>query len=245
MKIEKALYLFPVNISDAPLTGVLPAINLEIVKEIKYFIVENVRTARRFLKKCNPGIDISSLTFYELNGHTQEREVSAFLQPLRLGSAMGLMSEAGCPGVADPGALPVSIAQEEGLRVIPLSGPSSILMSLMASGLNGQRFAFHGYLPVDTKEREFKIKELENQSRRDDMTQIFIETPYRNSKMLESLLKTLRGDTRLCVATGVTDPEKEKIMTKSISQWHETGYNIEKVPTVFLFHGLNTGINRK
>ena len=157
MKQEAALYLIPVNISDAPLENVIPTGNLPIVKNLKHLIVENVRTARRFLKRWDKGFDIDSITFHELNGHTDLTEVSAWLEPLRNG-------EAGCPAVADTGALPVEIAQREGLRVVPLVGPSSILMSLMASGFNGQGFAFNGYLPIDEKERIHAIRDLENES---------------------------------------------------------------------------------
>ena len=239
MKIERALYLFPVDISNAPLSDYLPSANLELVKEIKYFIVENIKTARRFLKKCDSSIDISELTFFELNRHTDLQEVSSFLNPLRNGQPVGVMSEAGCPGVADPGALPVMIAQSEGLKVVPLAGPSSILMSLMASGLNGQRFSFHGYLPVDNSERERKIKELEQESFREDRTQIFIETPYRNMKMMDSLIKILHPETMVCVARNITDPDSENITTLSVANWRRKGYNMEKVPTVFLIYSLN------
>lgn len=245
MENNAALYLIPVNISGAPLNYVLPPENLKIINEIRYFIVENIRSARRFIKKCNPGADISSMTFYELNGHTDENLVYSFLQPLRQGYKMGIMSEAGCPGVADPGGLPVRIAQSEGFRIIPLIGPSSILLSLMASGLNGQRFSFNGYLPVENIERERKIRELESLSSRENMTQIFIETPYRNEKMMASLLKTLRNDTLLCVAVAVTDPEKEKIMTKTIGEWKSQKLVFEKLPTIFLFLNLNPNNQRE
>lgn len=231
--------MVPVGISDSPLCATFPEENLEILRNLRHFIVENVRTARRFIKRCDPGADISSMTFYELNRHTDEGLVSGYLQPLREGFPMGVMSEAGCPGVADPGALPVRIAQEEGLRVIPLVGPSSILMSLMASGLNGQNFAFHGYMPVESGELIRKIKELESQSARNDTTQIFIETPYRNEKIFDSLLKNLREGTLVCVATAVTDPEAEKIRTKSVSQWRKENHKIEKQPTVFLIYSPN------
>ena len=203
MKIEAALYLIPVNISDAPLHDVLPDGNSVLLKGIRHFIVENVRTARRFLKRIDPAFDIASTTFYELNRHTDPAEVSSFLDALRKGEPVGVMSEAGCPAVADPGALAVSIAQREGLKVVPLVGPSSILMALMASGFNGQGFSFNGYLPIDSKERERKLKELEATSKKADMTQIFIETPYRNNKMIESLISTLRGDTLVCVACDI------------------------------------------
>ena len=235
MNVQSALYLLPVGISDARPEKVLPPENLEILNELRFFIVENVRTARRFIKRCNPAADISSMIFYELNRHTDEKEISTFLQPLREGLPMGVMSEAGCPGVADPGALPVRIAQSEGFRVIPLVGPSSILLALMASGLNGQNFSFHGYLPVENAERERKIKELESQSSRSSTTQIFIETPYRNEKMFGSLLKTLKEDTLLCVATAVTDPENERIVSKTITEWKRSNIQLEKLPTVFLF----------
>lgn len=237
--------MIPVAISEGPLQDVLPAGNREIAGGIRHFIVENVRSARRFLKKMDPGINIGELTFYELNQHTPENEISGYLGALREGKPMGVMSEAGCPGVADPGASVVRIAQKEGFRVIPLVGPSSILLSLMASGLNGQNFAFRGYLPVDDKEREKAIRDLEAQSRRHDTTEIFIETPYRNVKMMESLLKNLNGDTLLCVASDVTNADNEKIITKSVKRWKSEGYNLEKVPTIFLFYsGLNPALHR-
>lgn len=245
MNLQTALYLLPVSISDAPLEDVLPASTILTIGNIRHFIVEDVRTARRFIKKCNPDADISSLTFNELNEHTAEHEVSSFLQPLRNGEAMGVMSEAGCPGVADPGALAVRIAQMEGFKVIPLVGPSSILLALMGSGLNGQKFSFHGYLPVETNEREKKIRELEIISQREDMTQIFIETPYRNMKMFESLMKILHPETLLCVAVGITDPEKERIITKTVAEWRKSKTNLGKVPSIFLFYCLNPKIRKR
>lgn len=236
MKIEAALYLIPVNISDAPLHDVLPDGNSVLLKGIRHFIVENVRTARRFLKRIDPAFDIASTTFYELNRHTDPAEVSSFLDALRKGEPVGVMSEAGCPAVADPGALAVSIAQREGLKVVPLVGPSSILMALMASGFNGQGFSFNGYLPIDSKERERKLKELEATSKKADMTQIFIETPYRNNKMIESLISTLRGDTLVCVACDITYPEKETIKTMPASRWRKASYDFDKRPAIFLIY---------
>ncbi len=236
MKIEAALYLIPVNISDAPLHDVLPDGNSVLLKGIRHFIVENVRTARRFLKRIDPAFDIASTTFYELNRHTDPAEVSSFLDALRKGEPVGVMSQAGCPAVADPGALAVSIAQREGLKVVPLVGPSSILMALMASGFNGQGFSFNGYLPIDSKERERKLKELEATSKKADMTQIFIETPYRNNKMIESLISTLRGDTLVCVACDITDPEKETIKTMPASRWRKASYDFDKRPAIFLIY---------
>ena len=236
MKLTTALYLVPVNISDAPLADVLPSGNLEILKGLRHIIVENVRTARRFLKRCDPTFDIGAVTFYELNRHTDPLEVSSFLEPLRRGEPVGVMSEAGCPAVADPGALPVSIAQREGLRVIPLVGPSSILMALMASGFNGQGFSFNGYLPIQPKEREQKLRELETISRKTSMTQIFIETPYRNNRLVESLAATLKGDTLLCVACDITDPEQESVKTLPVSKWKKEKYDYDKRPAIFLIY---------
>lgn len=210
--------------------------NTEIIKQLHHFVVENVRTARRFLKKCDHSIDISGITFYELNRHTDPKDVASYLEPLRHGEPMGVMSEAGCPAVADPGALVVSMAQAEGLRVIPLVGPSSILMALMASGFNGQGFSFHGYLPVTPAERERKIKELESQSRKNDMTQIFIETPYRNNRMVESLARSLRSDTMLCVAADISSPTSEEIVSLPAAAWKTRKYNFDKRPAIFLIY---------
>lgn len=236
MSLEPALYLIPVNISDAPLENVIPTGNLSIVRGLKYLIVENVRTARRFLRRWDREFEIDSVTFYELNRHTDIREVSFWLDPLRRGIPVGVMSEAGCPAVADPGALPVEIAQREGLRVIPLVGPSSILMSLMASGFNGQGFAFNGYLPIDEKERLRSIKDLENESQRKNRTEIFIETPYRNNSMIRFLSENLRPDTRLCVACDITDAEKESIRTMPASSWRVDKENYDKRPAIFLIY---------
>lgn len=236
MELNAALYLIPVNISDAPLNDVIPAGNLDIVRGIKHLIVENIRTARRFLRRWDREFDIDSITFYELNGHTDLRQVGAYLDPLRHGEPMGVMSEAGCPAVADPGAMVVEIAQREKLKVVPLVGPSSILMSLMASGFNGQGFAFNGYLPIEGKERLQALRDLENLCARKGQTQIFIETPYRNNRMLQFLADSLRGDTLLCVACDITDPEKETIITRKASEWKKNKIDFDKRPAIFLIH---------
>lgn len=236
MALTPALYLIPINLSDAPLGNVLPQYNTEIVREIKFFIVENLRTARRFLKRCDRDINIDELTFFELNKHTDLNEVEFFLEPLKSGNPIGVMSEAGCPAVADPGALPVAIAQRRGYRVVPLVGPSSILMAQMASGFNGQGFSFVGYLPIEDNRRLQKIKELENDVYRKDQTQIFIETPYRNNKLLALLSKTLRPDTLICVASAITDEEKESIITRSAKDWQKANYNYDKIPSIFLIY---------
>ncbi len=236
MEIKCALYLVPVTISDAPIDDVLPPANIGILREIKHMIVENVRTARRFLKRCDPGFDIAPVTFYELNRHTDLSEVATYLEPLRRGEPMAVMSEAGCPAVADPGALPVEIARREGLDVVPLVGPSSILMSLMASGFNGQGFAFNGYLPIEAAARRKAILDLETESARKDRTQIFIETPYRNNRMVKTLAETLRPDTMVCVAADITDPNREEIVTLSARDWQSRKYDFDKRPAIFLIY---------
>lgn len=236
MELTPALYMIPVSISDAPINDTLPSGNLEVARGIRHFIVENVRTARRFLRRCDHGFPIDECTFCELNRHTDLKEVSSYLEPLRKGNPMGVMSEAGCPAVADPGALAVEIAQREGLKVVPLVGPSSILMALMTSGFNGQGFAFNGYLPIEDAERTRRIKELEQISAKTHMTQIFIETPYRNNRMLKSLAATLKGDTLICVAANLTDPERESAVTLSASQWKGRSYDYDKQPAIFLIH---------
>ena len=236
MPLDAALYLIPVGMSDSPIDHYLPAHNVEITRQIKHFIVENVRTARRFLKKCDKAINIDELTFYELNNHTDLSEVESYLAALAEGQPIGVMSEAGCPAVADPGALPVAIAQRKGYKVVPLVGPSSILMAQMASGFNGQGFAFNGYLPIETSARNQKIKELENDAYRKDMTQIFIETPYRNNRLIETLCKTLRPDTLLCVASAITDSDHESIVTLKVKQWAKRKYNYDQIPTIFLIY---------
>lgn len=233
-KIKAALYLLPVGLSETPPEETVPQINIEILRQLKWLVVENLRTARRWIKRFERDIDIDSIHFAELNEHTEPGEISEMLDPLRRGEAMGLMSEAGCPAVADPGAALVGLAQREGLKVVPLVGPSSILMSLMASGFNGQHFTFHGYLPVEDGERRRKLLGLERESQKTGATQIFIETPYRNNKMMQAITETLMDDTQVCVATSITDPESEDIRTKSVREWRKEGYDYGKKPTIFL-----------
>lgn len=235
-EIIPALYLIPVNISEAPTDDVIPRRNLEIMLSIRHFIVENVRTARRFLRRCSREADIAAMTFYELNRHTDPAVVCSYLQPLREGLPVGVMSEAGCPAVADPGSLPVAYAQKEGLKVVPLVGPSSILLALMASGFNGQGFSFHGYLPIDNSERIKAIRRLENDSVRSDMTQIFIETPYRNNRMVSALAETLRPDTLVCVACDITDRDNQLIITLPAAKWRKHTYDFDKRPAIFLIY---------
>lgn len=229
------LYLFPVGLSDISLDRVLPAYNIEEIKKVKFFIVENVRTARRFLKKCDKSIDIDTLTFFVLNQHTKPEEIETFIKPLSEGNDMGVISEAGCPAIADPGADVVAIAQRKCYRVVPLVGPSSILMALMGSGFNGQSFAFQGYLPIDASARSHKFKEIENQIVRNNQTQIFIETPYRNNKLIEEMIKVLPRQLKLCVASDITG-ERESIITRNIGDWAKSKYDYGKVPTIFLLY---------
>lgn len=233
MSQAPSLYLFPVQLSDVPLGNVLPAANLAIISTVKYFIVENLRSARRFLKACDRSIDIDGLTFFELNEHTDATLIPAMLDPMAKGHSMGVISEAGCPAIADPGADVVAIAQRRGFRVVPLVGPSSILLSLMGSGFNGQSFAFNGYLPIEPGVRCARLKEMERRIRRERQTQIFIETPYRNNKLIDELVKTLPGDTLLCVASDITG-ENQSIKTMSLAQWRKASYNYNKIPTIFL-----------
>ncbi len=233
--MDLALYLLPVALGEASLEKVLPAYNIDIIKKIKYFIVEDIRSARRFLKKADRDIDIDSLTFYTLNKHTSPEDISGYLKPLMDGNSMGVISEAGCPAVADPGAVVVAIAQKKNLRVIPLVGPSSIILSVMASGFNGQSFAFHGYLPIESGERVKKLKQLEQRVYSEDQTQLFIETPYRNNKMAEDILHNCRPQTRLCIAANITE-EGEYIKTKTVKEWQGKLPDLSKIPCVFLLY---------
>lgn len=229
------LYLFPVPMGDVSPSEVLPPHNIEILRTVKHFIVENVRSARRFLKACDRSIDIDSLTLTELSEHTPAADVPAMLAPLAEGHDMGIISEAGCPAVADPGADAVAVAQRKGYKVVPLVGPSSILLALMASGMNGQSFAFNGYLPIDSGARATKLKEMERRIRREGQTQIFIETPYRNNRMIQWLCSAAGADLRLCVASDITGP-REQIVTLTIGQWRQRQYNYDKTPTIFLLY---------
>lgn len=231
-----ALYLIPVTLGDSPLQQVLPAHNKEVILGIKHFIVEEVRTARRFLKQVDRSINIDELTFCPMGKHADAALFSKYLEPLRKGESIGVISEAGCPAVADPGADVVAIAQREGLKVVPLVGPSSILLAVMGSGFNGQSFAFHGYLPISPSERAKRIKQLESRSAAEHQTQLFIETPYRNHKMIADLLATCNPRTRLCIASGLTT-EQEFLRSKTIKEWKQTPPpDLNKIPTIFAIY---------
>lgn len=238
MALEAGLYLIPTQLSDVPLERVLPAHNITIVRELRYFVVESLRSARRFLKKCDRDIDIDSLTFNELNEHSDLKDtaaIEALLDPIGRGEAVGVISDAGCPAVADPGADLVAIAQRKGYKVFPLVGPSSILMSLMASGFNGQSFAFLGYLPVDAQARQERLKEMTRRIEREHQTQIFIEAPYRNNQLIADLAAHLPAGMRLCVASDITG-EGQSIVTRTIAQWRQARYDYHKVPTIYLLY---------
>ena len=229
------LYLIPTSLGETDLDRILPAYNNEIVNRLDFFIVEDVRTARRFLKKINPATDIDSKTFYVLNQHTRPEEISGFLKPLSEGREVGVISEAGCPAIADPGADVVAIAQEKGFKVVPLVGPSSILLALMASGFNGQSFAFNGYLPVQPADRTKAIKRLENRAHNEKQSQIFIETPYRNMKMLQDIISVCQPSTRLCIAADIT-LETEFIHTKTVYDWKKQLPDLNKRPCIFILY---------
>lgn len=235
-KMQGKLYLIPNTLGESPIEFNLPADNIALIKSMKYFIVENERTARRFLKRVDKDIDIDELTFFLLDKYTRREDLPRYLNPIKAGQSIGIISEAGCPGVADPGADVVKLAHEKNIRIIPLIGPSSILLSMMASGLNGQSFTFHGYLPLKKGETAKTIKGIEEISIRDNQTQIFIEAPFRNDKLLEDLISACKPSTRLCIACDIT-LESEFIKTKTIAQWKEKQPKLHKRPTIFLLQG--------
>jgi 16S rRNA (cytidine1402-2'-O)-methyltransferase len=223
------LYLLPTPLSDEHVLQQTAPYNLDIIHSCDYFIVEELKTARRFLRTLDKNFDIDGRTFAELNEHTSPSELEHIFAPL-LNKNGVLMSEAGCPGVADPGAALVRMAHTKGIKVVPLTGPSSIIMAVMASGLNGQNFAFNGYLPKEKDQRQQKIRSLEKLSAQ--QSQWFIETPYRNASLLDELLSTLNGNTRLCLAAGIT-ATNEFIQTKSVSEWKKQKPDLSKTPCVF------------
>ena len=229
------LYLIPTRLGDNPPLEVLPLSVKKVVETVNYYIVENEKTARRFIKRVSPKKSQPSLDFKLLNKYTEASEIPSYLDPCFEGHSIGLLSEAGCPGVADPGADVVRVAHEKGIRVIPLVGPSSILLALMSSGMNGQNFAFSGYLPIDKGERKSAIKKLERLSFDNNQTQIVIETPYRNNKLFDEFCQVLHPMTRLCVATDITLPT-EFIKTKKVSEWKKSQIDLHKRPTIFIIH---------
>jgi len=229
------LFLIPTTLGDNEPLEVLPISVKQAIEEIDYYIVENEKTARHFIKKINPRKSQPSLHIEQLNKFTEPERIPSFLDPCLQGHNVGVLSEAGSPGVADPGADVVRIAHDKNIKVVPMVGPSSILLALMASGLNGQQFAFNGYLPIETSDRKSALKSLERVSKEKDQTQIFIETPYRNDKLFQDLLKSLSGTTRLCIAADIT-LANEYIMTKPIHAWKNMTIDLHKRPAIFLIH---------
>ncbi len=233
MNSKGILYLIPNKISEAPLDEVVPSRLAQLVPQIKHYIVEDVRTVRRYLRQLSKEVNIDETTFYELNKHTDEVEISNYLLSAERGENMGLVSEAGLPCVADPGNIIVAMAHRKGIRVVPLVGPSSILMALMASGLNGQNFAFNGYIPLDQPERTRKIHDLEIRAKKERQSQIFMDTPYRNNRLFDDLKATLSPQTMLCVALNIT-ADDEFIRTMSVDEWKKQKIYLNKKPCIFI-----------
>lgn len=228
------LFLIPTTIAESTQHSVIPSSVIEALKHIDHFLAEDIRTARRYLSSLKIYDSIEPLHFSVLNKETREQDLPELFAPIREGKNIGVLSESGCPGIADPGALAARYAHQHGIQVIPLTGPSSILLALMASGLTGQNFAFHGYLPIDGKESTEAIRSFEKESQSKRQTQIFIETPYRNNAMTGNLLKALHEDTLLCIAIDITGKD-ESIITKPVKAWRKDKPELPKSPAVFLF----------
>lgn len=233
--LKGALYLIPTTLGDNDPLEVLPITVKNIIDQIDTFIVENDKTARHFIKRISPEKSQPALKLFLLNKFTNVADLPTFLEPCLNGINVGLLSEAGCPAIADPGADIVKIAHQKNIKVVPLVGPSSILMALMGSGMNGQSFAFNGYLPIDKDERKSELKRLERLSFEHNQSQLFIETPYRNNKMLEDLCATLDQNTEICVACDITLPT-EFIKTQKANQWKKNRVDLHKRPTLFILH---------
>lgn len=231
------LYLIPTTLGEMNPEDVLPQTVKRAIDFIDDYIVENEKTARKFIKSVHPEKVQASLLISTLNKHTETAEFNKMIQPCLQGKNIGLMSEAGCPGVADPGAVIVKIAHEKGIQVVPLVGPSSILLAMMGSGMNGQSFAFNGYLPIDKSEKKAALKNFEKLSQDKNQSQIFIETPYRNNKLVEDLLATLQSSTHLCIATDLTLPT-EFIKTYRVSDWKKIKVDLHNRPTIFIIHKM-------
>lgn len=231
------LYLIPTTLGEMNPHDVLPQTVKRTIDFIENYIVENEKTARKFIKSIHPEKTQSSLKISTLNKYTEAAEYNTMISPCLAGINIGLMSEAGCPGVADPGAVIVKIAHEKGIQVVPLVGPSSILLAMMSSGMNGQSFAFNGYLPIDKDEKKSALKNFENLSNIKNQSQIFIETPYRNNKLLEDFLQVLQPNTHLCIATDITLPT-EYIKTFRVADWKKITIDLHNRPTIFIIHKM-------
>jgi len=230
------LYLIPITLGESSIESVIPTDVVSKTVTIRHFIVENIRTTRRYLRILDKSFPIDDTQFLELNKHTTEAQIETYLKPINDGFDMGVISEAGVPGVADPGAAVVELAHKQNIQVVPFVGPSSILMSVMASGLNGQNFAFNGYIPVKSNERIKHLKYLEKKSIQEQQSQLFIETPYRNNAMLDDIYKACLPNTKLCIATDIT-LSTEFIKTDTIQNWKKKKIDIKKRPTIFIIQG--------
>lgn len=236
MEQEKGhLYLIPCTLGDTPPLEVLPLLVKKAVEEIDYYIVEHEKAARRFIKNIVPRKSQPDLQFRLINKFTESSDIPDMLAPCHEGLDVGVISDAGCPGIADPGAAVVAEAHRQGIRVVPLVGPSSILLAMMGTGFNGQNFAFNGYLPIDKRERRKEIKRLERLSQEFDQSQVFIETPYRNNQLLESILSTVQAQTMVSVACDITLPD-EFILTLTAEEWKTKKMDLNKRPTIFTIH---------
>lgn len=228
------IYLIPTTIAEDTQSVVLSPQIREVIASCQYFLVENLRTARRFISALQLGLSIEALHFQPLDKDTPDEEMPNLLQPALKGHDIGIMSEAGCPGIADPGSRAVARAHELGIRVVPLVGPSSIFLALMASGFSGQQFAFHGYLPIDRKERTQRLKELERESAQKSQTQIFMDTPYRNEQLLNDVLQSCSSGSKLCIGVDITG-KQEKIVMQTLSAWKkQRDFSMHKIPAIFL-----------
>lgn len=227
------LYLIPTRLGDDVPLEVLPISIKKVLEQVNHYIVENEKPARRFIKKVSPSKSQRSLIIHSVNKYTDATEIPNYLAPCLNGESIGLLSDAGCPGIADPGAEVVRLAHEKGIQVTPLVGPSSIFLAMMSSGMNGQNFCFNGYLPIDKADRKSTIKSLEKNSLEKNQAQIFIETPYRNDKMLADLTAILHPSTRLCIASDIT-LTTEYIRTKTVEEWRQNQVELHKKPTIFI-----------
>lgn len=227
------LYMIPTTLGGENINDVIPQSVQETIKNLRHFVVEDIKSARRYLRRVDREFPIDDSQFFELNKRTELKDITRFLKPAKEGHSIGMISEAGCPGVADPGAELVAVAHELGIRVAPLVGPSSILLALMGSGFSGQEFTFHGYLPKDRKDRVRRLKDFEADTRRTGYTHIFMDTPFRNMNVLEDLLNDLSDTTKLCIASNITLPD-ESVWTMNVAEWREKAYDLSKKPTMFL-----------
>lgn len=227
------LYMIPTTLGGEQINDVIPENVQQLIAGLRHFVVEDIKSARRYLRRVDRNFPIDDSVFFELNKRTELKDLNKFLKPAKEGHSIGVISEAGCPGIADPGAELVALAHEAGIRVAPLVGPSSILLALMGSGFSGQEFTFHGYLPKDRKDRVRRLKDFEADTRRTGYTHIFMDTPFRNMNVLDDLLNELADTTMLCIASNITLPD-ESVWTMTVAQWREKAYDLSKKPAMFL-----------